>query len=102
MKSFVLIALCAFGALLHAQDYLNPKIGGFFEQLYGGETDEEAIDLCPTQSSYLVSGWTDIDSEGLTKDATIWCNDRIGKNVYTNHYGSISNDEVAVWKFQSN
>lgn len=96
MKRFALIALCALGASLNAQDFLNPKIGGFFEQLYGAETNEEAIDLCPAQSSYLASGWTDMESEGVTKGATIWYNDRIGKNVYTKHYGSISNDEVAV------
>ncbi len=96
MKSFYFFVLCTIGLSISAQDYLNPKIGGFFEQLYGGETNEEAIDLCPTQSSYLVSGWTDVESEGITKDATIWYNDRIGKNVYTRHYGSILNDEVAV------
>ncbi|QNR23466.1 hypothetical protein [Croceimicrobium hydrocarbonivorans] len=45
MKYFYFFMLCTIGLSINAQDYLNPKIGGFFEQLYGAETDQKAMNL---------------------------------------------------------
>lgn len=70
---------------LGAQEYLGVRIGGFFEQLYGGETDEEAIDICGTQDDYLFGGWTDVTVEEATsKDATYWYTNRFEKRIMLN------------------
>ncbi|QNR24337.1 T9SS type A sorting domain-containing protein [Croceimicrobium hydrocarbonivorans] len=99
MKIFRLICLLTilFGPYsLISQEHLGQKLGGFFEQLYGGSTDEEAIDICSSQQDYLVTGWTDVNTEGVTKDATIWYIDNLGRKNYKIFYGSGEKDEVAT------
>lgn len=82
---------------LVSQDLLGVKIGGFFEQVYGGETNEEGIDLCSTQDEYLMSGWTEVPYEEIyNKDATFWYIDRIGGQKYSKSIGSQTRDEVAT------
>jgi len=92
--TFILL-ICS--AQIQAQEYLGVKIGGFFEQLYGGETDEEAIDICGTQDDYLFGGWTDVTVEEATsKDATYWYTNRFGKQNYVKYLGSHETDEVTT------
>jgi len=93
----VLLVLIILSTEIKAQEYLGVRIGGFFEQLYGGETNEEAIDICGTQDDYLFGGWTDLTvEETTTKEATYWYTNRFGKQNYVKYLGSAETDEVVT------